>query len=213
MREALSQRSFVVHGDRACPLLTTPSGRPYAAFARDEAGRLAVFGHDQVVASLSAQRDWEPLLLNTLAWLGAKTRSELPTEYTWDLSVVYANVDAWDQDVARIEGLLPELTALQGALAQGAAKLLRALNLRDEIAQILYQLYTYASNLKNSDSTEPTGQAHQFVGGDAQLLTDTLKFWEGRLETIKLEDRNLPAIIRKRVVRPRDEAARRIAVE
>ena len=52
------------------------------------------------------------------------TRSELPTEYTWDLSVVYANVDAWDQDVARIEGLLPELTSLQGTLAQGAAKLL-----------------------------------------------------------------------------------------
>jgi len=49
---------------------------------------------------------------------------------------------------------------------------------------------------------------HQFVGADAQLLTDTLKFWEGRFETIKLEDRNLPAIIRKRVVRPRDEAAK-----
>ena len=87
------------------------------------------------------------------------SRSELPVAYTWDLSVVYGNTDAWDADVARIEELLPELSALQGAIDQGAGKLLRALNLRDEIAQILYQLYTYASNLKNSDSTEPTGQA------------------------------------------------------
>ncbi len=116
------------------------------------------------------------------------TRSELPTEYTWDLSVVYANVDAWDQDVARIEGLLPELTSLQGTLAQGAAKLLRALNLRDEIAQILYQLYTYASNLKNSDSTEPTGQAlDERAGSLVARIGAALAFIEPELLAIPQE--------------------------
>ncbi|HNP73298.1 MAG TPA: oligoendopeptidase F [Kouleothrix sp.] len=86
-------------------------------------------------------------------------RDELPAAYTWDLSVVYADIDAWDADVAKIEGLLPDLTALQGKLGEGAGQLLRALHLRDEIARILYQLYTYASNRKNSDSTDPAGQA------------------------------------------------------
>jgi hypothetical protein len=46
---------------------------------------------------------------------------------------------------------------------------------------------------RQRDIAEMVG--HQFVGADAQLLTDTLKFWEGRFETIRLEDRNLPAII------------------
>ncbi|MBK9944766.1 MAG: oligoendopeptidase F [Kouleothrix sp.] len=86
-------------------------------------------------------------------------RDQVPAEYTWDLGVVYADVAAWDQDVAQIEAMLPELAALQGALGQSAGQLLRALTLRDEITKLLYQLYTYASNLKNSDSTEPTAQA------------------------------------------------------
>jgi hypothetical protein len=49
----------------------------------------------------------------------------------------------------------------------------------------------------------------QFAGVASQNLADSLKWWEGRLRTINLEDRNLPAIIEKRVVRARDEAARR----
>lgn len=48
----------------------------------------------------------------------------------------------------------------------------------------------------------------QFAGVASQNLADSLKWWEGRLKTIHLEDRNLPAIIEKRVVRARDEDAR-----
>jgi hypothetical protein len=47
----------------------------------------------------------------------------------------------------------------------------------------------------------------QLAGGDLLALREAQRFWEGRFGTIPLPDRNLPAIVRKRVVRPKDEAA------
>ena len=47
------------------------------------------------------------------------------------------------------------------------------------------------------------------LAGSLQLqFSDVLKHWEARFHRVTLEDRNLPAIAEKRVLRPRDEAAR-----
>jgi hypothetical protein len=47
------------------------------------------------------------------------------------------------------------------------------------------------------------------LAGSLQLqFADVLRHWEARFHVITLEDRNLPAIIEKRVLRPRSEAAR-----
>jgi hypothetical protein len=55
---------------------------------------------------------------------------------------------------------------------------------------------------------------HELVGehvpGAERLgFGDVLKWWEGRFDRITLEDRNLPAIAEQRLLRPRDDAARR----
>jgi len=46
------------------------------------------------------------------------------------------------------------------------------------------------------------------AGAVATSLFDTLKYWDGRFDVIKLDDRNLPAIVHERLLRPRDNAAR-----
>jgi hypothetical protein len=47
------------------------------------------------------------------------------------------------------------------------------------------------------------------VAGMQQLnFSDVLSHWEGRFHTITLEDRNLPVIAQKRVLRPKDDACR-----
>ena len=47
------------------------------------------------------------------------------------------------------------------------------------------------------------------VAGMQQLnFSDVLSHWEGRFHTITLEDRNLPVIAQKRVLRPRNDACR-----
>ena len=51
----------------------------------------------------------------------------------------------------------------------------------------------------------------QMITGSVNLgFTDLLKFFEGRFGTINLEDRNLSAIAEKRLLRPKDEEARRL---
>jgi hypothetical protein len=46
----------------------------------------------------------------------------------------------------------------------------------------------------------------EYAGADAARLKATLEHWEGRYDTIELEDRNLPAIVEKRVIRPKPGA-------
>ncbi|UZE96940.1 hypothetical protein [Alkalimarinus alittae] len=48
----------------------------------------------------------------------------------------------------------------------------------------------------------------QYTGTEQQILSDSLKYWEGRFHTITLEDRNLPVIAEKRLLKPIDESAK-----
>jgi hypothetical protein len=47
------------------------------------------------------------------------------------------------------------------------------------------------------------------VGAVATSLFDTLKYWDGRFDSIRLDDTNLPAIVHERLLKPKDDAARR----
>ncbi len=49
----------------------------------------------------------------------------------------------------------------------------------------------------------------ELAGAESARLHDSLEHWEGRFSTITLEDRNLPAIVEKRILRPKDDAARK----
>ena len=46
------------------------------------------------------------------------------------------------------------------------------------------------------------------AGSNAVSVEDSLRWWQGRFDTVTLPDRNLPAIIAARVIKPKDEAAR-----
>lgn len=59
---------IIVHGDNACPLMVTPGGRPFAAFARDGLGRVVWLGHDATLTTLASQPDGSTLLRNALLW-------------------------------------------------------------------------------------------------------------------------------------------------
>ena len=49
----------------------------------------------------------------------------------------------------------------------------------------------------------------EHLPGAEQLgFADVLNWWEARFDRITLEDRNLPAIVERRVLRPKDAAAR-----
>ena len=45
-------------------------------------------------------------------------------------------------------------------------------------------------------------------GAVVTSLFDTLKYWDGRFDIIRLDDRNLPAIVHERLLRPKDDTAK-----
>jgi hypothetical protein len=45
-----------------------------------------------------------------------------------------------------------------------------------------------------------------YAGAESTLLRGSLEHWSGRFDTIKLEDRNLPAIVERRVLKPKEGA-------
>lgn len=115
-------------------------------------------------------------------------RSEIPVEYTWDLSQIFADVPAWEQELSAVEARAQELAALQGTLAQGPAQLLEALTLRDEVARRLYALYIYALHRKDSDGTDPVGQGlAERASSFAARIQAVLAFIEPEILTIPAE--------------------------
>ncbi|MEI7770534.1 MAG: oligoendopeptidase F [Chloroflexales bacterium] len=86
-------------------------------------------------------------------------RADVALEHTWDLGLAFADADAWDSELGALEGIAQEFLALQGTLGLGPGQLLAALRLRDEVSRRLWALYMYARQLKDSDGTNPTGQA------------------------------------------------------
>jgi hypothetical protein len=59
---------------------------------------------------------------------------------------------------------------------------------------------------RQRDLSELVGD--NITGADKLNFSDALRHWEGRFHKITLEDRNLPAIAEKRILKPKDEAAR-----
>src|SRR5678815_5683507 len=47
-----------------------------------------------------------------------------------------------------------------------------------------------------------------YAGIENLRLYDSLKHWEGRYDSVRLEDNNLPAIIEKRILKPKNDAAK-----
>ncbi|NTW98174.1 MAG: oligoendopeptidase F, partial [Oscillochloris sp.] len=104
-------------------------------------------------------------------------RAEVAPEHTWDLGLIFSSAEAWEAELGALDGLAQEFLTMQGTLGQGAAQLLAALSLRDEVARRLWSLYVYARHLKDSDGTSPAGQAlSERAGSFAARTSAALSF-------------------------------------
>jgi oligoendopeptidase F len=126
-------------------------------------------------------------------------RSEAVVEYTWDLTTVFPANDDWEKAVATLEASLPELEALQGTI-NSASALLNVLKRRDDVDMQFNHLYTYAVHYRDSDSTNPAGQAMvERAGSLGARLGAALAFIEPEIlatlqETISAWQREEPGL-------------------
>ncbi|MFW6075766.1 MAG: M3 family oligoendopeptidase, partial [Chloroflexota bacterium] len=90
---------------------------------------------------------------------GTRPRSEVPEEDTWNLDDIYPSRDAWEADINQIRESLPELVSLKGTLDQGADRLLRVMQLEEQIGETLIKVYAFATLANDEDTSDPETQA------------------------------------------------------
>ncbi|QIK69684.1 oligoendopeptidase F [Erysipelothrix sp. HDW6C] len=86
-------------------------------------------------------------------------RSEVAEKDTWDLTPMFENDAAWDQEFDAIAASLSEVENFKGTLGKNAESLLAGLKFRDELSYRLELLYVYAHLSFDVDTTNPTYQA------------------------------------------------------
>ncbi|WP_251519404.1 MULTISPECIES: oligoendopeptidase F [Staphylococcus] len=89
-------------------------------------------------------------------------------QYTWDLSTIFENDDAFEDAFKEIESHLGEEQKFQGHLGDDAETLYQALALEDELGSKLEKVYVYAHLKQDQDATNDkyTGfeaRAHQLI--------------------------------------------------
>jgi oligoendopeptidase F len=120
-------------------------------------------------------------------------RKEIPVEHTWNRESVFATPADWEKERNAVLALLPQLSAFQGRLAEGAPTLLKAALLREEILRRAAVVLMYAQMHQAVDSADQeaaamVGQAQNMIGQamgagaffDPELLAigqETLQQW------------------------------------
>src|SRR5438046_1774389 len=90
----------------------------------------------------------------TSALPSPQERDQIPDRFKWDLTRIFADWGAWQQAYQTLDEKIGAFAALQGSLKQGAATLLAALRLRDEIGQLEYKVWYFASLAYDQDQRD-----------------------------------------------------------
>ena len=73
------------------------------------------------------------------------TRDAIPDRYKWDLTSICATWDDWSTGYKRLDDAIAAFTAFQGTLAQGPNRLLAAFKAMDEMGELSYRVWYFAS--------------------------------------------------------------------
>ena len=86
-------------------------------------------------------------------------RSDVATEYTWDLDSLYADDEDWEAAYEAAEGMLDDLRAFEGRATEDAETLLALLETHEEVSRQISDVHTYARLRKDEDTRDSEAQA------------------------------------------------------
>ncbi len=159
---------LVVHGDGACPMMVTASGRAFAAFAREGAGRVVWFGQDSMLTTLATQADTGALLRNALAWgvrggalRGARVGLE-PAPSLGAVATIVAREGGTAEDVSALALRADRFDAWVTASTQAPTTEAELANVRDFVRA--GGLLLHAGQAWNWARTRPSEPASRYPG-------------------------------------------------
>ena len=83
-----------------------------------------------------------------------KSREEIDARFKWNLANLYADDAAWEAEIARVQGMLPETRSFQGHLAEGPEMVARWLEHMQELILLMGKIHVYASCAHAVDTTD-----------------------------------------------------------
>ncbi len=83
-----------------------------------------------------------------------RDRRDIPDRFKWNLSDIFADWDAWQRAYDELDAKIGAYAALQGTLAKGADRLLAAMKLSDDIGQLTYKVWYFASLKHDEDQRD-----------------------------------------------------------
>jgi oligoendopeptidase F len=81
-------------------------------------------------------------------------RDSLDPRFTWDLSAIFADWSEWEAAFKQLDEGVERFRGFEGTLAQGGGRLLEALRQQDELGQLAYKVWYYASLLYDQDQRD-----------------------------------------------------------
>ena len=81
-------------------------------------------------------------------------RDQIPDRFKWDLTNIFPDWNAWDAAYKDLDRKISAFAKLQGTLAIGPGALLAALKLRDDIGQLEYKVWYFASLCYDQDQRD-----------------------------------------------------------
>lgn len=97
-------------------------------------------------------------IASTTITLSAQAQENQDDKNTWDLTDFYATKSDWESELTRLLAEVDSLNTYQGKLGNDAQTLLSALEQRSAFSKELLRLWTYASNIRNTNLGDPAGQ-------------------------------------------------------
>jgi oligoendopeptidase F len=90
-----------------------------------------------------------------------KSRAEIPDTYKWNLGHIFHDWTAWQAAYDELDAKIAAYAALQGSLAKGASQLFAAMKLSDDIGQLTYKVWYFASLKYDEDQRDNQANARR----------------------------------------------------
>ncbi len=110
------------------------------------------------------------------------TRSEVPTELTWNLEDLFKTTEEWEVELEAIQKELPTVTQYKGKLAEGPQTLLSCLTAQEKLFERIVLVATYANLRISEDGSSPENQGNAGkVGSVMATINASLSFIESEV--------------------------------
>src|SRR6266849_1801692 len=83
-----------------------------------------------------------------------RDRTDIPDRFKWDLTDIFPDWAEWQRSYQDLEVMIGGYAALQGTLAKGPDRLLAAMKLSDDIGQLTYKVWYFASLKHDQDQRD-----------------------------------------------------------